>query len=179
MLSPPPSRKLTPGLIRSTFLRILAEGWFPAGDGFSSMVKLIADTIYVHGSAPAVAIMDAASIMHVGCTANDQSLVLEARKRCVFAVNGLRLEANRSRPEMAVSGVLILVLGIFANQVLCCSLIPCQRNPSARHLLASLTVADSLSRCTRLFRTARTHYSRSPAHQPLYLHAVVTNGTRL
>jgi hypothetical protein len=146
------------------------------------MVKMIADTIYVYGSAPAVAIMDAAAIMHVGCTASDQSLVLEARKRCVFAVNGLRLEASRSRPEMALSGVLILVMGILANQVgtvlLSASQTRLTRVPGESNYQQTLHVADSLPRCTRLSRMGRTRYPRSPAPLHSYLHAGVTNKTQ-
>lgn len=84
------------------------------------MIKTVADTYYVYGSAPVVAIVDAAAIMHAGCTTNDQSLVLEARKRGLIAVNSLRLEASQTESVMALSGVLILVVGILVNQVLCC-----------------------------------------------------------
>lgn len=83
------------------------------------MVKTSADTCYMHGSAPVVAVLDAASIMHVGSTANDEYLLLEARKRYLFAINGLRLEANRNESGMALSGVLILALGLMVNQVPC------------------------------------------------------------
>jgi hypothetical protein len=146
------------------------------------MVKMIADTIYVYGSAPAVAIMDAAAIMHVGCTASDQSLVLEARKRCVFAVNGLRLEVSRSRPEMALSGVLILVMGILANQVgtvlFSASQTRLMRGFRESNYQQTLNVADSISRCIRLSRMGQTRYLRSPAPLPSSLHAAVTNKTQ-
>jgi len=117
--SPQMPKKLTPELIRMTFWPIWAEGWFPAGDGFHSMIRSVADTLYLHGSAPVVAVLDAASIMHAGSIANDEYLLLEARKRYLFAINGLRLEATRPETGMALSGVLILALGVMANQVLC------------------------------------------------------------
>lgn len=84
------------------------------------MIRTVADTYYVYGSAPVVAIVDAAAIMHVGCTTNDQSLVLEARKRGLIAVKSLRLEATQTKSTVALSGVLILVIGILVNQVMCC-----------------------------------------------------------
>ena len=83
------------------------------------MVKTIADTLYIYGSAPVLAIMDAASIMHVGSIAGDQYLLVEARKRYSFAVHGLRLETAHKESETALSGVLILALGIMANHVMC------------------------------------------------------------
>jgi hypothetical protein len=98
---------------------MLAEGWFPANNEFSAMVKTIADTLYIYGSAPVLAIMDAASIMHVGSIAGDEYLLVEARKRYSFAVHGLRLEAAHKESGTALSGVLILALGIMANHVMC------------------------------------------------------------
>lgn len=104
---------------------MLAEEWFPANEAFSGMVKTAVDTFYLHGSAPVVAVCDAASTMHVGATANDEFLLLEARKRCLFAINALRLEASRKGSGMALSGILILALGIMANQVRHC---PCHKS---------------------------------------------------
>jgi hypothetical protein len=113
----PHTPTVTPELIRMTFWGMLAEGWFPVGNDYSTMVKVIADTFYIYGSAPVVAIMDAASIMHVGSVANDKLLLVEARKRYLCAINGLRLETNRKESGMAVSGILILALGIMAGIV--------------------------------------------------------------
>jgi len=75
-------------------------------------------TYFVRGKAPVTAILDSLIIMHVGSTSGDEGLLLEARKRYVFAITSLRLDTTRNEPEISLAGVLMVAMGILLSEVL-------------------------------------------------------------
>jgi hypothetical protein len=75
-------------------------------------------TYFKRGKAPVTAILDALIIMHVGSTTRDEGLLLEARRRYVFAITSLRLDTSRNEPEMPIAGALMVAMGILLSEVL-------------------------------------------------------------
>jgi hypothetical protein len=76
------------------------------------------ETYFVRGKAPVTAILDSLIIMHVGSTSRDERLLLEARKRYVFAITSLRLDTGRKEPEMSLAGLLMVAMCILLSEVL-------------------------------------------------------------
>jgi hypothetical protein len=64
------------------------------------------------------AILDSLIIMHVGSTSKNEGLLLEARKRYVFAIASLRLDTSRKEPEMSLAGLLMVAMCILLSEVL-------------------------------------------------------------
>jgi hypothetical protein len=83
-----------------------------------SMMSNNVKTYFVRGRAPVVAILDSLTIMHVGSTAREESILLEARKRYVFAIASLRLDTTRTEPEMSLAGLLLVAMVILLSEVL-------------------------------------------------------------
>lgn len=75
------------------------------------------DVYFARDKAPVAAILDSVTIMHVGSTARDEGLLMEARKRYVFAITSLRLDTARSKPNMSISGSLMVAMCIMLDQV--------------------------------------------------------------
>jgi len=75
------------------------------------------DVYFARDKAPVAAILDSVTIMHVASTARDEGLLMEARKRYVFAITSLRLDTARSKPNMSVSGSLMVAMCIMLDQV--------------------------------------------------------------
>jgi hypothetical protein len=106
-----------PTLWRSSFASSLLEDHcypFPHPSLMSNNVE----TYFVRGKAPVTAILDSLIIMHVGSTSKDEGLLLEARKRYVFAIASLRLDTSRKEPEMSLAGLLMVAMCILLNEVL-------------------------------------------------------------
>lgn len=81
------------------------------------MFNTIADTFYAHGAPPVAAMTDSIELLHVGSTSKDDRLVLEGRKRCLFAINSLRLDVSQPKSKMGLAGVLLVSLGIMMTEV--------------------------------------------------------------
>jgi hypothetical protein len=107
-----------PELWRSSFARCMAEGWFPKQHGYTVLLgRNIAYTYHMHGWAAVVAVLDALSLLHVGSTAKDNYLLLEARKRYVFAINSLRTRASQKKRNMPAAELIIVAMGILMSEV--------------------------------------------------------------
>jgi hypothetical protein len=76
------------------------------------------ETYFVRGRAPVTAILDSLIMMHVGSTSRDEGLLLEARKRYVFAITSLRLDTSRKEPEMSLAGLLMVAMCILLSEVI-------------------------------------------------------------
>ena len=83
-----------------------------------SLMSSNVETYFVRGKAPVTAILDSLIIMHVGSTSRDERLLLEARKRYVFAITSLRLDTSRKEPEMSLAGLLMVAMCILLSEVL-------------------------------------------------------------
>jgi hypothetical protein len=118
LLSQVPPTIHDPELWRSSFAQSMAEGWLPKQHSYTaSLGKNIAYTYHMHGWAPVVAILDALSLLHVGSTTRDESLLLEARKRYVRAIYNLRTRASQKKPRMPAAGLIIVAMGILMSEV--------------------------------------------------------------
>ena len=107
-----------PELWRSSFAQSMAEGWLPKQQGYTaSLGRNIAYTYHMHGRAPVVATLDALSLLHVGSTTRDENLLLEARKRYVYAISSLRTHASQETPSMPAAGLIIVAMGILMSEV--------------------------------------------------------------
>jgi hypothetical protein len=76
------------------------------------------ETYFVRGRAPVTAILDSLIMMHVGSTSRDEGLLLEARKRYVFAITSLRLDTSRKDSEMSLAGLLMVAMCILLSEVI-------------------------------------------------------------
>jgi hypothetical protein len=83
-----------------------------------SLMSSNAGVYFTRGKAPVTAILDSLVIMHVGSTSRDEGLLLEARKRYVFAITSLRLDTGRKEPEMSLAGLLMVAMCILLSEVL-------------------------------------------------------------
>jgi hypothetical protein len=82
-----------------------------------SLMSNNVDVYFARDKAPVAAILDSVTIMHVASTARDEGLLMEARKRYVFAITSLRLDTARSKPNMSMSGSLMVAMCILLDQV--------------------------------------------------------------
>jgi hypothetical protein len=114
-----------PDLWRSSFASSLLQDHCYHSPHPSLMSNNV-ETYFVRGKAPVTAVLDSLIIMHVGSTSRDKGLLLEARKRYIFAINSLRLDTTRTEPEMSLAGLLMVAMCILLSEVLspstCCGL---------------------------------------------------------
>lgn len=120
--SPQLSRVIhSPAIHTTQYIQKVADSWFPNNCRYSSMMETIFETFDTHGAtsgaAPSSAISHGVSILHVGSMTGDDRLLLEARKKCHYAINGLRLEVGRKTPRMSLAGVLIVGLGFVMAEI--------------------------------------------------------------
>ena len=106
----------SPQMWRFSFARVLIHGWFPHDMGYAPLNSIIY-TYAAHDSVPVIAIHDALLLLHAGSITGNEDLLLEARKRYIVAVSGLRVHANQVRPTTPLENILLAAMGILMSEV--------------------------------------------------------------
>ena len=65
-----------------------------------------------------VAVHDAMALVHVGSTSNDDTLLLEGKRRYVFAISELRQALSRKSLPVPVEAILVVSMGLMLIEVL-------------------------------------------------------------
>lgn len=109
----------SPELWRSSFVQAMVADLFPKEIGYG---RLLADDFAFHCSnnawAPVIAIHDAMALLHVGSTSNDDTLLLEAKKRYVFTISELRQALSPQGPQVSAEAILVVSMGLMLSEVL-------------------------------------------------------------
>ena len=109
----------SPELWRSSFVQAMVADLFPKEIGYG---RLLADDFAFHCSnnawAPVIAIHDAMALLHVGSTSNDNTLLIEAKKRYVFSISELRQALSPQGPQVSAEAILVVSMGLMLSEVL-------------------------------------------------------------
>lgn len=109
----------SPELWRNSFVQAMVADLFPKKIGYGRLVE--ADYAYHCSSnawAPVIAIHDALTLLHVGSTSSDDSLLLEAKKRYVFCIGKLREALSPQGPQVSAEAILVVSMGLMLSEVL-------------------------------------------------------------
>lgn len=109
----------SPDLWRGTFLHTMIAALFPKVTGYAQLAECdVASNCSSHTWAPVVAIHDALALLHVGSTSNDDTLLLEGKKRYVFAISELRQALSRKPLQVSSKAILVVSMGLMLIEVL-------------------------------------------------------------
>jgi hypothetical protein len=108
----------SPEMWRSSFVQTMVAALFPSDIGYAHLLEdNVAYTCSKHKWAPVTAIHDALTLLHVGSTFEDDGLLLEGKKRYVFAIGGLRQELYRPKPQVSVEAFLVVAMAALMSEV--------------------------------------------------------------
>lgn len=109
----------SPDLWRGTFLHKMIEALFPKTTGYAEMAECdITSHCSQHTWTPVLAIHDALALMHVGSTSDNDTLLLEGKKRYVFAISELRQALSQKTPQVSSEAILVVSMGLMLIEVL-------------------------------------------------------------
>jgi hypothetical protein len=92
---------------------------FPSDIGYARLLEdNIVYTCSTHRWAPVLAIHDALTLLHVGSTSHDDTLLVEGKKRYVFAICELRQALGRKGLEVSIEAILVVAMGPLMSEVL-------------------------------------------------------------
>ena len=108
----------SPDLWRGSFLQAMIAALFPKAIGYARLAECdIALNCSQHTWTPVVAIHDAMALVHVGSASNDDTLLLEGKKRYVFAISELRQALSRKTLTVPVEAILVVSMGLMLTEV--------------------------------------------------------------
>jgi hypothetical protein len=107
-------------LWRSSFIQATVAALYPIDIGYAQLLEdNIVYTCAKYRWSPVVAIHDALTLLHVGSTSHDEALLLEGKKRYVFAISELRqVLGRRERSQVSVEAVLVVAMAALMSEVL-------------------------------------------------------------
>lgn len=109
----------SPELWRSWLRQAMVVAVFPSDIGYARLLEdNIVYTCSTHPWAPVSAIHDALTLLHVGSTSLDDTLLVEGKKRYVFAICELRQALGREGFQVSVDALLVVAMGALMSKVL-------------------------------------------------------------
>lgn len=106
-------------LWKAAFIQAVIAALFPKKIGYARLAECdMAFHCANHTWTPLIAIHDALALLHVGSISNDDTLLLEGRKRYVFVVGELRQVLSRKILQVPLEVILVVSMGLMLIEVL-------------------------------------------------------------